>query len=116
MSQPPTVVCIQRKGGVIVKDCDVYIGRACNMGGWRLPQSIWHNPFSVSQYGLDEALIRYREYLQKRPDLIALLPTLEGKVLGCWCKKPGKLEAPCHGDILVELCQEALDSQDSQKL
>jgi hypothetical protein len=60
----------------------------CNMGGWSLPQSIWYNPFSVAQYGLEGALLRYREYLEKRPDLIALLPTLKGKTLGCWCKKP----------------------------
>ena len=30
------VVKILRKGGNIVVDCDVYIGRRCTMGGWDL--------------------------------------------------------------------------------
>ena len=94
----PTVVHLKRKGGVVVQDCDVYIGRACNMGGWRLPQSYWYNPYSVKQYGRDDALRRYREYVVQLPNFKERLAELGGKRLGCWCSPE-----PCHGDILVEL-------------
>ena len=42
-----TVVRIRMERGVVVQDCEVYIGRACNMGGWRLRQSKWANPFTL---------------------------------------------------------------------
>ncbi|KAI8847095.1 hypothetical protein BC829DRAFT_397178 [Chytridium lagenaria] len=45
------VVCMKRQNGVIVQDCDVYIGRAMYMGGWRLAKSIWFNPFQVKTMG-----------------------------------------------------------------
>lgn len=95
-----TVVRIQRKQGEIVQDCDIYIGRACYRGGWELPQSKWHNPYSVNTYG-DQAIPMYENYLRNNPELLAALPELVGKRLGCWCK-PG----PCHGDVIVKLLDE----------
>ena len=96
---PPTVVHLRRLKGKIIQDCDVYIGRACNMGGWRLNQSKWHNPYSVKQYGRDDALNRYRTYIESNTNnLLNDLHELAGKQLGCWCKP-----SPCHGDILREL-------------
>ena len=91
-----TVVKIARRGGVVVQWCDVYIGRECKMGGWNLPCSIWHNPYKTGT--LEERISKYREHIINNPVLMARLPELRGKVLGCWCK-PG----PCHGDILIEL-------------
>ena len=98
----PRIVRIKRtRRGVIQQDCDVYIGRACTMGGWNLRPSKWRNPFSVKECGSAEAAVqRYKEYILKKPALLKDLHELEGKVLGCWCK-PG----PCHGDVLVELFQ-----------
>lgn len=68
---------------------DVYIGRPGK----------WGNPFVI---GLDgtrrEVVERYRAYLMNSPDLLASLPELEGKTLGCWCAP-----LPCHGDVLAEL-------------
>lgn len=97
------VVRIRRKGGEIAQDCDVYIGRKMCMGGWKLPASDWANPFTVKEVGsAEEACRRYEAWLRaERPDLLARLPELEGKTLGCWCK-PG----PCHGDVLVRLQEE----------
>lgn len=67
MSYDGTVVVhLKRKGGIIIQDCDIYIGRACNMGGWDLPQSKWHNPFTSKQYG-DNAIILYEEYIRTSP-------------------------------------------------
>jgi hypothetical protein len=95
----PTVVHLRRSKGKVTQDCDVYIGRACNMGGWLLKQSKWHNPYSVKQYGRDGALNRYRTYIESNSNnLMDDLHELGGKRLGCWCKP-----SPCHGDILREL-------------
>jgi Domain of unknown function (DUF4326) len=77
----------------------VYVGRAMHRGGWRLPASPLANPFRVGSDGSRaEVVARYREYLLARPDLLALLPELRGKRLGCWCSP-----LPCHADVIAEL-------------
>ena len=73
----------------------LYIGRN-NAWVKGAQHSIWHNPFSVKKYGLDECLRLYRDYIENNKELSSLLPTLSGKILVCWCK-PNK----CHGDILI---------------
>lgn len=75
---------------------DVYIGRP----------SKWGNPFShldgtLAEWKVatrKEAVQKFREWLLLQPELMAALPELKGKILGCWC-------APkyCHGEILAEL-------------
>jgi hypothetical protein len=75
---------------------DVYIGRP----------SKWGNPFSHKDGTLaefrvatrDEAVDAYAEWIKGQPDLLAALPELKGKTLGCWCK-PQR----CHGDVLEAL-------------
>lgn len=94
-----TVVRIQRKNNKVVQDCDVYIGRACYRGGWELPQSKWHNPFTLNKYGSD-AIILYEKYIRES-GLLNDIEELRGKRLGCWCKPK-----QCHGDILVKLLNE----------
>lgn len=76
----------------------VYIGRANRSYG--LAASIWANPFQMRGATRDQVIERYREYILQSPDLLARLPELRGKRLGCWC-------APlaCHGDVLVELVE-----------
>jgi len=101
MSSTPKVVRIKRKGGIVVQDCDVYIGRRLTMGGWDLPDSKWANPFSVKTYGREEAIRKYKEYILSKPELIKALGELKGKTLGCWCHPES-----CHGDVLVELYKE----------
>ena len=62
-------------------------------------RSIWANPFRLSKaWSRVEAVEAYRVYVEADPVLMALLPTLRGKVLDCPCG--GK---PCHGDILRDL-------------
>jgi len=85
-----------KKGKEIVNG--VYIGRSMYMGGWKLPKSKWHNPFSVKEYGREEALTKYKQYILKNEQLMGEIEELRGKVLECWCK-PEK----CHGDILIEI-------------
>lgn len=96
------VVCLKRKRDRIVQDCDVYIGRACYQGGWRLPKSKWHNPFTVKEAGsAAEAVRKYEAWLKTQDDLLSDLHELRGKTLGCWCKKRGT--EPCHGDVLARM-------------
>lgn len=65
---------------------DVYIGRG----------SKWGNPFIIGKDGSRAQVIdKYQEYLLDSPKLMAALPELINKRLGCFC-------APlaCHGDVL----------------
>ena len=69
------------------------------MGRARLKASIWGNPFRIGRDGTrEEVIAKYRDYILNRPDLMARLPELKGKTLGCWCKP-----LPCHGEVLAEL-------------
>eukprot|EP01102_Stenamoeba_stenopodia_P023045 TRINITY_DN9802_c0_g2_i1.p2 TRINITY_DN9802_c0_g2~~TRINITY_DN9802_c0_g2_i1.p2 ORF type:complete len:158 (+),score=36.22 TRINITY_DN9802_c0_g2_i1:206-679(+) len=104
-----TVVKLRRQGGRVIQDCDVYIGRNCNRGGWNLPKSKWANPFSLKACGgnIQEVVRRYENHVRSRPDLMEALPELRGKRLGCWCKVTPT--TPCHGDVLVRLLEELSD-------
>lgn len=75
---------------------DVYIGRPSK---WGNPFS--HKPGTLARFQVAtvaEAISRYEEWVKEQPHLMAALPELHGKVLGCWCA-PG----PCHGDVLTRL-------------
>jgi len=81
----------------------VYVGRALRRGGWDLAASPLANPFRPGRDGSrSEVVARYREYLLSRPDLLALLPGLRGKRLGCWCAPE-----PCHAEVIAELADAA---------
>jgi hypothetical protein len=68
---------------------DVYIGRP----------SKWGNPFAIGKDGTREQVIeKYRSWIPTQPELIAALPELKDKVLGCWCAPQA-----CHGDVLAKL-------------
>lgn len=57
----------------------------------------WGNPFEMPADGdRDTVIANYEQhYLPHKPSLLAKLPTLRGKALGCWCAPE-----PCHGDVL----------------
>lgn len=98
----PTVVHLKRSRGVVIQDCDIYIGRRINMGGWSLPESKWANPFKVNTpTDLPESLRLYEQHVRSNPDMISCLHQLSGKRLGCWCAPNA-----CHGDVLVKLFNE----------
>lgn len=76
--------------------CDTYIGRP----------SKWGNPFVLEPGGSREVVITlYREWLLQQPELMAALPELRGKTLGCWCAPKS-----CHGDVLAELADAATEA------
>lgn len=63
--------------------------------------SRYGNPYTVKQYGLSEAVSKYREHLQQMPvneRTKLLLPLLAAKGLACNCK----LDELCHVDVLRE--------------
>ena len=75
---------------------DVYIGRP---SPWGNPYS--HLPGTLARYKVgsrQEAIECYEKWLNNQPELMARLPELQGKVLGCWCHPKA-----CHGDILLRL-------------
>jgi uncharacterized protein DUF4326 len=68
---------------------DIYIGRPGK----------WGNPFVIGKDGTREQVIaKCRQWLLSQTSLMAALPELKGKVLGCWCAPNA-----CHGDVLAEL-------------
>uniref|UniRef100_A0A6M3IN10 DUF4326 domain-containing protein n=1 Tax=viral metagenome TaxID=1070528 RepID=A0A6M3IN10_9ZZZZ len=68
---------------------DIYIGRP----------SMWGNPFEIGKHGTREEVIdKYREYVLNDSLLISQIMSLDGKVLGCWCRPK-----ECHGNILIEI-------------
>lgn len=71
---------------------DVYIGRG----------SPWGNPFVIGPDGTRQEVIQqFERWIRGRPELIARLPELKGKVLGCFCAP-----LPCHGEVLIKLLSE----------
>jgi hypothetical protein len=84
---PTTVVNLRKE------PYDTYVGRG----------SPWGNPFRIGRDGTrDEVIEQYREWLLYNPELMARLPELKGKRLGCYCKP-----LRCHGDVLAELADRA---------
>jgi hypothetical protein len=84
----------------------VYIG--CNIRFQpQIPRSIWCNIYhgQLKKLGREKVVQIYREYIMKKPEILAQIPTLRGKVLACWCAP-----ALCHGNVLLEL----LSRQDTQ--
>ena len=75
---------------------DIYIGRP----------SKWGNPFSHLSDSLaefrvatrDEAIKSYEKWILQQADLVADIPELKGKILGCWCSPKS-----CHGEVLARL-------------
>lgn len=84
-------------GGPRVVHCkrekhDVYIGRP----------SKWGNPFPLKKEADRAAVLeRYEAWILTRPELLADLHELRGKVLGCWCAPRA-----CHGDVLMRMANE----------
>lgn len=77
-------------------DCNkVYIGRT--FGGWE--NTGWGNPFPISPVrNREQAIEQYRKWLLQNDKLLARIPELRGKLLGCWCSPE-----PCHGHVLAAL-------------
>jgi hypothetical protein len=79
--------------------------------GWKMPQNTvyvgrptkWGNPFSVGDYGREQAVEMFRGYIGHPNSPLEFEPDdiyeLRGKNLACWCRE-GEV---CHADVLLEL-------------
>jgi hypothetical protein len=102
----------------------LYVGRFNRWKGWEA--SVWENPFSLRNGQLivlprvrrsawwaerdrvepgDTLCTLFRRYLLASADLMARLPELRGKKLGCWCGDwaPGQPDIGCHAVVLAQL-------------
>jgi hypothetical protein len=80
--------------------------------GWRKPPntiivdrtSRWGNPFKVDDYGRNEAIRRYREWIITQPDLMRRIHdgALTGHNLACTCRA----REACHADVLIDLANQ----------
>lgn len=78
---------------------DVYIGRNPKYGDIK-----WGNPFRIGPNGdRDEVIAKYETWIVTQPDLMAALPELKGKILGCHC-----VPERCHGEVLLRLLEETV--------
>lgn len=77
----------------------VYIGRRANR--FHLDESLFCNPFKVTELGREETIRSYITYLIRQPALLQRLPELRGRGLACWCRRSDQDAPPCHGDVLL---------------
>jgi alkylated DNA repair dioxygenase AlkB len=86
---------------------DVYIGRRITRGKHNFPASIWGNHNHLN-------LAEYEAYVRSSPELLQQLPSLKGKVLGCWHTVADRRKGlVCHGDVLLKLVNEFDDKPES---
>lgn len=98
-SKKTAVVNLKGRKPQIIKE-EVYCGRNMYMGGWKLKQSKYFNPFKVGKDGdLGTVIKKYKKYLNENESLTkGIKEELKGKILACWCAP-----AKCHCDVLAEL-------------
>lgn len=80
----------------------VYIGRKSFYR--KLEASKWLNPSKPTEHTAMEhhrVIDEFKLHLQDKPELLAAIPELKGKVLACWCHP-----LPCHGNHLAELANQ----------
>jgi protein gp37 len=88
---------------------DVYIGRENRRHG--LLASPWANPFVIGKDGTrGEVIAKFETWLMGQPELLARLPELRGKRLGCWCAPQA-----CHGDVLARLADTREPGEDDER-
>lgn len=93
---------------------DVYVGKPAN-------PALWHygNPFGKGE----EAVQAFDDWLngfahqdiepERRLWILNSLPSLAGKVLGCWCVTPEAPDAPCHGRSLARRAAGAVEAMEA---
>lgn len=80
---------------------DIYIGRGSK---WGNPFTHIKNKKTKAEFIVDtrdQAIQKYKEWINTQPHLLNSLNELKDKRLGCFCKPKS-----CHGDILIELIEE----------
>jgi len=79
---------------ILYDDYDILIARP----------SKWGNPFKK---GTRKQIIeKYEKYIRGNEEMMADIPNLAGKRLGCFCKPKS-----CHGDVLVKILNEYIQDK-----
>lgn len=94
MALKDLVVCIHSG-----QPYDVYVGRGSIWGNPATHLPLTQTQASVQVATREDAISYYEDWLPSQPHLMALMPTLRGKRLGCHCEK----SLPCHAMVLVLL-------------
>jgi hypothetical protein len=109
MSKDLAIVNLRGRQNKQLKKGELYVGRECFYGGWKLPESPFHNPFKLGKDATDsvrqKTLQQFKTYLESQPKLMSMLtsPELDTvTTLCCWCKP-----ASCHADILRQYILES---------
>ena len=84
--------------------CDVYIGRGSRWGNPYVPLG-WGRRSKHAVIEHADPLGAYEAHVRASPQLMAALPSLRGKALGCWCVRLGSPSTPerCHGHVLARM-------------
>jgi len=109
-----TLVSTTRVGHWRRNRCDVYIGRGSPWGNpYVFPGMARRSRYPVTE--VEDPLAAYEAHIRADAAAMAALPTLRGKVLGCFCVDvdaplPTKREDErCHGHVLVRLLGEVAE-------
>lgn len=112
--KPPIVSSVQTMSALGKSHLDrcIYIGRAYSNARYgAFPASIWQNRFIPGKDGPPIVCVqKYEAGIRANAELMAMIPSLSGKVLICWCKTAKNPHALCHGDALVKLWKEWYES------
>ena len=99
------------RAGHIKRDrCDVNVGRPSKWGNPYVARGDHRSKFDVTES--DDPLGDYERYVLSTPALRDALPSLSGKVLGCWCVRitdpipTSKSDERCHAQVLARLAEE----------
>jgi len=80
----------------------VYVGRNTTHGA-----TIFGNPFKIGEHGTrDDVCDKFAASLPNRPDILAAIPSLRGKVLVCHC-----YPYRCHAMTLADLANQPVDTR-----
>ncbi len=108
----PIPVRIRIKGGVVIQDCDVYVGRRCTMGGWNNVTQVakgnarWCNAFKGS-FAIEKYESHIRDSIKSDPTMITDLKSFGGKTIGCFCNNQGTINNPlCHATVIAKIYSE----------
>ena len=92
---------------------NVYIG--CNLHKYVKnycgKESMWSNLYQ-SHFPNDEANKLFEKFIRSNTVLMESIPSLENKVLGCWCSPLSDCNGEvitlsgCHGEVLLKLYNE----------
>ena len=95
------------------KDGFLYVGRAHrSRSGWSAGDSVWANPFKLTDYSRDACISKYADHLRSLPGFPRDLMSLSNLRLVCHCSA----DQQCHADVIIEECKRWYDMNNLVKV